>query len=211
MALMYLTHAFGDTLWDLPIPFVRQLDRKQAERVLRMADRGIHTPLTSSCGRLFDAVSSLLRIRDRNAFEGQAAIELEMAQGRSGNGSYPYGLRNEGDSWILETAPIIRGIVSDILAGLPKGLISRRFHQTLVLLFTEVCERLRTESGLNDVALSGGSFQNATLLRGLTRSLRAKGFSVYSHAQVPTNDGCLALGQAVCAGLRFAGIKGEYD
>jgi hydrogenase maturation protein HypF len=211
MGLMYLRHAFGDALWDLPIPFVRGIHRKQAELVLRMADGGIHTPFTSSCGRLFDAVSSLLRIRDRNAYEGQAAIELEMAQRRSGSGSYACELKREGDTWILGTASLIRGIVSDILSGVPRGLISRRFHQSLILLLTEVCERVREESGLGAVALSGGSFQNATLLRGLTRSLGERGFSVYSHALVPTNDGCLALGQAVSSGLRFAGMKGEYD
>jgi hydrogenase maturation protein HypF len=90
-------------------------------------------------------------------------------------------------------------------------VISRRFHNTLIGMFTEACMAIRDESGLDRVGLSGGSFQNATLLTGLTRSLTASGFTVYSHARIPANDGSLALGQAVCAGLRHADVMGEYE
>ena len=111
----------------------------------------------------------------------------------------------------METLPLVRGVVEDLQGGVRRGRISGRFHNTLIQMVSEVCIRLREQTGINRVAMSGGSFQNATLLTGLTRLLTSQGFSVYTHSLVPSNDGCLALGQAVCAGLRHAGEKGEYD
>ena len=175
-----------------------------------MARKRINSPLTSSCGRFFDAISSLLGLRQKIAYEGQAAVELDMCQNHREKGFYSWQTEKTGDQWILLTADIIRGVVEDIIAGVSRGIISRRFHNTLIRMFTELCVKIRDESGINEVALSGGSFQNITLLEGLTHSLNAREFSVYSHSLVPSNDGCLALGQAVCAGLRYAGIKGKY-
>ena len=109
------------------------------------------------------------------------------------------------------TTGIVRGIVEDIEKGEGRGVISRRFHNSLILMLNEICMKIREESGIEQVALSGGSFQNVTLLRGLARALTAEGFGVYSHALVPTNDGSLSLGQAVCAGLIYSGFKGEFE
>ncbi len=211
MALVYLHKAYGERLFDLPIPFVRDLDRQKALIILQMAQKRVNSPLTSSCGRLFDAVSSLLGVRHRIAYEGQAAIELEMSQSRRDRGRYPWVINKVGDQWIMVTDRIIRGIVADIQKGVGRGLISRRFHNTLIAMVKDACIRIRDESGIDQVALSGGAFQNVTLLRGLSRELTASALTVFSHAAVPTNDGSLALGQAVCAGLRYAGVTGQYD
>ena len=210
MALMYLHRAYQESLFDLPIPFVRSLEPHQARLVLQMAEKGVNSPLTSSCGRFFDAVSSLLGLRHTIAYEGQAAVELEMCQHRTEKGGYGWRRRSGDDCWVVETEEIVRGIVKDIIKGESKGVISRRFHNTLIRMFTDLCALVKDESGVDDIAFSGGAFQNKTLLTGLSRSLIARGFRVYSHAQVPTNDGSLALGQAVCAGLRYKGAKGAY-
>jgi hydrogenase maturation protein HypF len=211
MALVYLDQAFGEDFHDLPLPFVRNLDDREAGLVLKMIRKGINAPLTSSCGRLFDAVSALLGIRHRIAFEGQAAIELEMSQTGNEKGVYAWDIEKKGGLWVMQTPEIIKGIVADLIEGLGRGVISRRFHNTLIGLLTDACLRVRDESGINEIALSGGALQNATLLTGLTRSLRRKEFTVYSQAKVPSNDGGLSLGQAVCAGLRYAGWKGQFE
>ena len=211
MGLMYLFEAFGDDLFDLPIPFIRNLDLDDSTLVLTMAQKGLNSPLTSSCGRLFDAVSAILCIRNKNAYEGQAAMELEMAQAGRSTETYPFDISEEHQSgealWILDPRPTIRALVDDIIKGIEKGIISRKFHNTLIGLFTELCLRLRDHTGIDEVAMSGGCFQNATLLTGLSRSLKGHGFEVYTHRLVPANDGGLALGQALCAGMRRLGIR----
>jgi hydrogenase maturation protein HypF len=211
MALVYLDRVYGDDLFNLDIPYVRALDKEQAAILLQMARRGVNSPLTSSCGRLFDAVSALLGLRGKIAYEGQAAIELEMCQNHGEEGRYPWHIEKEGDLRVMHTTGIVTGVVDDIKKGIGKGAISGRFHNTVINMLLASCMMIRDETNIDQAVLSGGSFQNETLLTGLTRSLRAEGFSVLSHAQVPTNDGALALGQAVCAGLRHMGIKGRYE
>lgn len=211
MGLVYLHKVFGETLFDLPVRFVQDLDAEDAGVVLNMVERGVNTPLTSSCGRLFDAVAALLGLRCRNAYEGQAAVELEMCQISAGCEAYPWLCRRGEDGWILDAEPMIRALVSDLAEGKPKGFISRRFHLGMIEVLSRMCERVREQSGVASVAMSGGVFQNMTLLRGLTRRLKRKGFRVLAHAVVPSNDGCIALGQAVCAGLRTIGWNGAFD
>ena len=197
MALAYLYLAFGRDLLDLPIEFVRRLDRDRARRILTMIDRGVNCPATSSCGRLFDGIAALIGLRDRVSYEGQAAVELEMEMG-DGDGLYPVRI-DGGEPLIIRHDPIIRGVVSDLSAGLDRGTISRKFHNTLVRAFTEVCTKIRDTRGLDRVALSGGVFQNIFLLGALEKALLALGFEVYTHSRVPANDGGISLGQAVVA------------
>jgi hydrogenase maturation protein HypF len=210
MALSYLHKTYGDKLFDLPIKFVRDLKRKDANIVFQMITKGVNSPLTSSCGRLFDAVSSLICLRQKIAYEGQAAMELEMRQNLSEKGKYPWAIEEKKGHLILPTSDIIQSVVEDIKAGISSGIISRRFHNTLIDMFTGACIRLREASGIGHVAMSGGSFQNVTLLNGLSRSLASNGFKVFTQKLVPSNDGGLSLGQAVCAGLRYMGVKGEF-
>jgi len=211
MALIYLYQAYGEDLFNLSIPFARNLNQAEASIVLQMALKGVNSPLTSSCGRLFDAVSALLGLRSTIAYEGQAAVELEMAQTGKNGGVYPWCVTVEEGVWILDTAGIIRGIVKDIEKREGRGAIARRFHNTLIRMIEDVCLRTREQTGIEQVALSGGAFQNATLLTGVSRTLKNGGFSVYAHARVPANDGGLCLGQAVCAGLRHSGFEGAFE
>ena len=211
MGLVYLYHAYGEALFDLPIPFVQELDRETAAIILQMVQKGVNSPLTSSCGRLFDAVSALLGIRKEIAYEGQAAIELEMCRDPGEEGDYPFDIDAKGRKWIMETTPIIQGVVRDLIEGEAPDVISGRFHNTLIKMLHRICMTVRTESGIEQVVLSGGVFQNETLLSGLTKLLGADGFEILSHAQVPANDGGLSLGQAVIAGMLCAGHKGQFE
>jgi hydrogenase maturation protein HypF len=211
MALSYLHKSYGEALFDLPIDFLRRLDSHEVEVVLQMIRRKVNTVMTSSCGRLFDAAASLVGLRNRNAYEGQAPVELENCQDPHESNLYPWRFEEDKDRLILMTSDIIKGIVNDLEKGVNRGIISTRFHNSLIHMFTETCVRLREENGIDMVAMSGGAFQNATLLSGLTESLSKRGFRVLSHRLVPTNDGGLSLGQAVCAGLRSAGIIGRFD
>lgn len=210
MALSYLYEAFGHELFNLSIPFVQHLDHEEAGLILHMVQRGINSPLTSSCGRLFDGVASLIGLRDKIAHEGQAAVELEMCQSYTENGHYPYEINQDGAQWLMSGPHLIKRVVDDLCAGIGQDIISRRFHNTMIRMLTDVCTRVGKETGVDRIALSGGSFQNMTLLTGLTHRLRVEGFKVYSHTQVPTNDGGLSLGQAVCGGLTYSGIKGIF-
>ena len=211
MGLIYLSHAYGEELLDLPIPFVQDLDLEKASIILQMAEKGVHSPLTSSCGRLFDAISALIGIRKEIAYEGQAAIELEMCRDSNEKGAYPFDIDTRADEWVMETTPIIRGVVGDLLEGETPGLISRRFHNTMVQMLHQICIAIRTETHIEQVALSGGTFQNETLLSGLTQVLTADGFNVLSHALVPPNDGGLSLGQAIISGMICAGHQGQFE
>jgi hydrogenase maturation protein HypF len=201
MALSHLTQAWGEGLTGLRLPILDKLSPEQIRIVCRMAARGINAPLTSSLGRLFDAVAALCGIKREAAFEGQAAMELEMAAERTDR-CYPFGWDQGGDC-VIHTEGIIRGVVHDLIGGLAVPEISGRFHATLVRLFTDLCAQLARQTGTRTVALSGGVFQNRLLLEGLSRSLEAAGLTVLSHRQVPTNDGGIALGQAAVAAARF--------
>ena len=198
MAVSYLQDTYGPAFIDLELPILDSLDRDKLTVISKMISRGINAPLTSSLGRLFDGVAAICGIRKRVNFEGQAAMELEMLSDESITNDYDY--RWEKDRLrLIPPGPIIRGVVSDIQNHVPMAEISAKFHQTLINLFSAVCDDISREYGLKRVVLSGGCFQNATLLSGMIRALRAKNLKVYSHQQVPTNDGGVSLGQAVVA------------
>jgi hydrogenase maturation protein HypF len=164
-------------------------------RVVRqMIATGFHTIETSSCGRLFDAVASIIGLRQEITFEGQAAIELETIASRAEERLYPH------DD--LDFRPTIEAIVADVQAGLPQATIAAKFHNTVADAIAMVCRRMRAETGLTRVCLSGGTFQNQFLLRRTLPLLRSAGFEVFLHAQVPPNDGGIALGQAMIAAAK---------
>lgn len=168
--------------------------------VLSRQVRGqLNSPLTSSFGRLFDAVSALLGLRHVISYEGQAAIELEMAADPREEGAYPFPLVERDGVPVLDHRPLIRAVLADRRAGLDIPTVSGRFHNAVAGAIVEACLRLRSESGLDRVVLSGGVFQNLLLLARTTAGLRARGFAVFTHHQVPCNDGGLSLGQAMVA------------
>lgn len=198
MALAYLNHTFGPSLWDVDLPLMRRVDRTQAQMVVRIGVQGLNAPLTSSMGRLFDAVAAILGLRLDAAFEGQAAMELEMIADPDEQERYDF-TWDAADPKQVAVAPIVAGVVEDLQRGLPAFIISAKFHNTIVDGFSMLCQALRQENRINQVVLSGGCFQNRLLLEGLRNHLRTNGFEVFCHRQVPTNDGGIALGQALIA------------
>jgi len=201
MALSYLRAAFGDDLWNLNLPLFKELETGNIKIILEMIKKNINSPQTSSLGRLFDGVAAMIGLRTHVAFEGQAAMELEMVADQTVNEYYEYEWRQDDRIKIL-TQPIIRGIAGDMVSGVKLPIISARFHHTLIRLFSDLCGKLRRSHDLNRVVLSGGVFQNSILLTGLHQSLEEKNFEVFTHKLVPTNDGGISLGQAVVAGAK---------
>ena len=205
MAISYLYQAFGNGFRDLDLPFMAAVDPKQADILVAMMQQALNAPLTSSMGRLFDGIAALIGLRSSVAFEGQAAMELEMIAASEAASPYDFGWHASDEGLRIPTAPIIQGVVTDIRHGQSNAHISRRFHTTLVHLFTDLCSHLRRQTDLDRVVLSGGTFQNAILLEELSRSLAKSGFAVYTHRLVPPNDGGISLGQAVAAGALLTG------
>jgi len=203
MAVSYLQDAFGAGLWGLNLPVLREAGPDKVQLMLEMAVKRLNSPLTSSLGRLFDGVAAIAGLRSRVTYEGQAAMELEMAAAEETESVYDYAWE-EGAPCRILPAPIIRGVAADVGKGLGVPAISAKFHNTLVRMFSDLCESIRRQCGLGRVVLSGGVFQNARLLTGLIPALAARGFEVYSHRQVPANDGGIALGQALIAAESIA-------
>jgi hydrogenase maturation protein HypF len=198
MAIGYLHDAFGDSLRDLELPMLRQIESVKLKIIVEMIQKRVNCPQTSSLGRLFDGVAAIVGIRSRVNFEGQAAMELEMLASDDAASIYDFEWRS-GDCIQILPAPIIRGVVEDVQNGLSTAQISSKFHKTLIALFAEICADVRRQRDLNRVVLSGGCFQNCILLNGMIHELACRDFTVYAHQRVPTNDGGIALGQAIVA------------
>ncbi len=171
--------------------------------LLQMMQRTLNSPLTSSCGRLFDAVAAMLGLRGEITYEAQAAIELEMLTDEHEPGWWPEALP-ASFSDALEVRAIIRRIVEEMEQGTPREKIAMRFHRTLAELFVRSAVAAREASGCERVGLSGGVFQNTLLFELMLDRLRAEKFEVLTHRQVPANDGGIALGQIAIATARLA-------
>jgi hydrogenase maturation protein HypF len=202
MAVSYLYDAFGEDLWNLNLPLLQTIDAKKLKVIIEMIVKRVNSPNTSSLGRLFDGVAAIVGLRNYVAFEGQAAMELEMTADEAVDAVYDYEWR-AGDIIKISPRPIIREVVKDMHQGVDPSVISARFHRTLIRLFTELCQVIRKDTALNRVVLSGGVFQNSLLLTGLIPALEKQRFEVFTHALVPTNDGGICLGQAVVAAASF--------
>lgn len=201
MAIAYLHDFCGEALFDLPLPFLGSLEEREKKLFLAMIERRINTPLSSSCGRLFDAVAALVGQRDTISYEGQAAIELEALAEQSGPaGEYPYAILSEQETMVVDFRLTIGAILRDIEEGEAVTVMARRFHDTLAAATVDGCAAIGRESGVERVALSGGVFQNKLLTERIHELLTRRGFKVFTHRLVPPNDGGLALGQAVIAG-----------
>jgi hydrogenase maturation protein HypF len=213
MAVSYLAHHFGREFLKLDIRFVRQLNRPKLDLLLRMMEQGVNSPLTSSCGRLFDAVAALIGLRQQVNYEAQAAIELEMAMASLEMASseedtaYPMKLVPDpgagNDRWIISTRPLFEALLDDLGRILPVAAISRRFHNGLVEGFVKLATLLRKKTALSRVCLSGGTFHNVYLSERLEARLSEAGFEVFTQKEVPSGDGGLSLGQAVVAAAKM--------
>ncbi len=204
MAVSYLIHYFGRDFLNFDIPFVRQLEKRPTELLIRMLERSLNAPLTSSCGRLFDAVAALAGIRTQVNYEAQAAIELEMAMHEIDDQSaYAMEIQQRGPCSVIVTRPMFRALIDDVHRATPVSLISRRFHNGLIAVFVQLANSIRERTSLDRVCLSGGTFHNVYLLDELTSKLAGMGFQVFTHSEVPAGDGGLSLGQALVAAHRF--------
>jgi hydrogenase maturation protein HypF len=200
MAVSYLGHHFGRSFLNWQIPFVQHLDRHKTEVVLQMIRNRVNSPLTSSCGRLFDAVSALAGVRQQVNYEAQAAIELEMAiSGTRAEPAYPLDLILNDRPWVISTRRMFEAMIRDIESGKTMSTISQRFHDGLIEVLVRAANLIRQRTWLEQVCLSGGTFQNSYLVESLSTRLEAEGFEVFTQNEVPAGDGGLSLGQIVVA------------
>jgi hydrogenase maturation protein HypF len=191
---------------------VGQVTEVEIEIIKRQIEKKINSPLNSSMGRLFDAISALLGIRGEIDYEGQAAVEMEMAAYSSVIGrrvsdeaishaqeNYPYHIVEDEGVRIVHLQGLFSAVIEDLHRGISKGRISVKFHNTVARMINEMCHLIADETGISQVALSGGVFQNRLLLRKTVSLLESSSFQVFTHRQVPCNDGGISLGQAVIA------------
>ncbi|PKM81916.1 MAG: carbamoyltransferase HypF [Firmicutes bacterium HGW-Firmicutes-14] len=205
MAAGYLYSQFGsDWRKQKEAPFLSQKNGMLLDALEQVMEKWINCPPTSSMGRFFDAVASIIGIRQEVNYDGQAAIEMEQVALKAEEKvdiTYNYVIK-EGGPWEIDTEPVIMEILNDLKRGKGPGYAAYRFHHTVKEIITAVCLRAREKYRENRVALSGGVFQNMLLLDLVHRDLEKNGFQVYVHSIVPANDGGISLGQAVIANER---------
>ncbi|HWQ58933.1 MAG TPA: carbamoyltransferase HypF, partial [Clostridia bacterium] len=180
-------------------------NRREAEILLRARDAGVNAPLSTSMGRLFDAIASLAGVRQTTSYEGQAAVELEQAADGQAEGSYRFDILDEGGMLVFDWRALVADAARDARKGVGAGTISARFHRACVALVRDAAVLLRKKTGCGIAALSGGCFMNEILFEGCFAALEAEGFRVYSNKAVPVNDGGISYGQAAIAAELYGG------
>jgi hydrogenase maturation protein HypF len=197
-----LIATYGNSVPAQKIPLLEKLDARVTERITEMILKRINAPLTSSCGRLFDAVSAILGICMETTYEAQAAIQLEMVADERETGFYRNSLLRLNSKGDLDWRNLISEVVEDLGERTPVSMISARFHRTLAEVFVHSAVSARVDLGINKVGLSGGVFQNCYFLGYLSSRLSQEGFEVLTHSEIPANDGGIAVGQiAVTAAM----------
>ena len=202
MALGYLYHLFGNdtAIRGLPLAHIPENERKI---IRQQIEKGINCPLTSSAGRLFDAVAAITGVCAEASYEAQAAIELEMIAAQPVNSCvekiYPFTIEKQSDTYTIRLGDLFESVIGDVQIKRPVPLISLMLHNTMAEIAKEMCLKVSREIGLRQVVLSGGVFQNRLLLKLTSHKLKENGFNVLTHHQVPCNDGGISLGQAVNA------------
>jgi hydrogenase maturation protein HypF len=206
---MALSYIFAETCAreDLFGPYVQGLymryGRSAVETVRGLMQTRVNAPLTSSCGRLFDAMSALLNVCDQNDYEGQAAIELESLANAAqyvpcgDSVIYPCGILDDRMPMTIKTRDILLAAYQDYRGGRAREIVAARFHHAVARMILSVCEKASCTTGIKTICLGGGVFQNALLLRLVESLLNAGGFRVFFPQQLPANDGGISLGQAV--------------
>ena len=199
-----MTSLIGEPSLYAGLPFAQALDQCELDVIAQQVKKNINCPETSSFGRLFDAVSALLGIRTVIEYDAQAAIELEMIAYRQRADSvvYPFSVPEQGGVRQIRIGDMLQAILRDIRNNITPSRISARFHNTVARMIFSECSYLSGQTGIRQVVLSGGVFQNRMLLRKTISLLQAGAFQVVTHHQVPCNDGGISLGQAmigVCA------------
>jgi hydrogenase maturation protein HypF len=186
---------------DVKLPLLKYLKPGELDTIKSQIEKSLNAPLTSSTGRFFDAVAALIGVRGIIQYEAQAAIELEVLarQAERETGIYPFSIVEKNSTNIIKIHDLLAEIVHDLQSGVSEALIAVKFHNTIAHMIVEICRKISKITGLKEVALSGGVLQNRLLLVKSLSLLESAGFKVYTHHQVPCNDGGISLGQAVIA------------
>ena len=200
MAVAFLWHYFGD---EQPFPsgFVQRIGEAKIQMLLKMMKKGINTPYTSSAGRLFDAVASLLGVCDVSTHQAEAPVKLEQLASDEHQSRYSVLIEEE----VISMRPVLKGILEDLNAGVPAGDLSSRFHNTLSWLLLEKAKLYRLQTGVEKVVISGGCFQNKRLTEQLQRMFAKEGIPLYVPGRIPCNDGGIAVGQLAIAASLYEG------
>ncbi|MEN6351508.1 MAG: hypothetical protein ABFD08_19210 [Syntrophomonas sp.] len=197
MAFVYLMEQYGDQAVEMSEQLLPALGEQERDIIWYRWQKDLPEIKTSSCGRLFDAVASLLGVSNVNKYEGQAAVELESLADPRIKTRYDFTLTKSGQQWIMDVMPMWNELLGDLKKGVGVGSISQKFHLTLSEMFVQCLCRVRDECGLNRVVISGGVFHNQILFFQLMNDLTSHGFTVYQHQLVPPGDGGISLGQAI--------------
>lgn len=183
--------------------YLARLDGNQVKIILKQIEKNVNSPLASSMGRLFDAVASIINIRDSVNYEGQAAMELESVIIPTDE-FYTYDIEVEGNTFCINVDKTLEEIYRDFIKGVSQGIISAKFHNTVIKFSVDMAKRIREIHLINKIVLSGGCFQNRYLLEGLNINLQEQGFQTYIPSKIPINDGGISLGQAAIASAYFS-------
>ena len=194
IAISYLYDIFKE---DYAAYVPKHLQEKKHQIITEIIKKDINSPKASSIGRLFDAVAALLGFDAKITFQGEAAIDLENLCCRDDQSFYQYNISLEDGIYIIDCKPLIKSVVIEVIDGIDKELIARRFHNTIIKFTIELCEILRKEYNLSSVVLSGGVFQNEILLINVYKELIKRDFKVYIHEQIPANDEGISIGQMI--------------
>ncbi|MDB9460061.1 carbamoyltransferase HypF, partial [Dolichospermum circinale CS-545/17] len=201
-------HEIQEEYRDLEI--IKFLEHKNPKLLNQIIEKGINSPLTSSVGRLFDAVAAAIGIcPEQCSYEGQAAIEMEaiadtnILNNNKETLNYSFKLQKSANIYYIDTSPTWREILNDIKQYISSSEIAAKFHKSLAVAIGTIVKRLRQEHQFNQVALTGGVFQNQILLQQVKMRLEKLEINVLNHSIVPTNDGGLSLGQSVIAAAKY--------
>ncbi|MFH1782988.1 MAG: hypothetical protein ABH848_05170 [Candidatus Omnitrophota bacterium] len=213
MAFSYLYDSYGPKAKDMKLSFLSKVNKTTLDVLIQAIDKNINSPLTSSMGRLFDAVSSLTGICINAKLDAEPAIALEKKmdeatscktqdtrhKSQATGKTYKFDIKKEKDSYAISADNIIKNIVSDVKRKVRPGVISFKFHEAVVVMIKDMCKILRKRYRINKIVLSGGVFQNNFLKEKAPVLLKKEGFKVYLHKDVPTHDGGISVGQvALC-------------
>jgi hydrogenase maturation protein HypF len=194
--------------WEPDLAPFQAAEGQERTILAQQLEKRLNAPDTSSMGRLFDAVASLAGVLQVVTYEAQAAIRLEHQVDPDETGSYPFEIASSGSNGprLIDPAPALRAILHALRDGVPVPAVAARFHNGVADMIVEACQLARQSTGIKAVALSGGVFQNSTLLLKTVPRLEEAGFTVFTHELVPPNDGGIALGQAAIAAyiVRYA-------
>jgi hydrogenase maturation protein HypF len=200
IAVSYLISLLGDDSLTGKLPFLEKVDPAELGLIKRQVRSGINSSLTSSMGRLFDAVSALIGVRDVIDYEAQAAVELEMKAYESGSidkKCYPYSISEQDGMLSIHLRDLFLSVVEDLYRGATQSTIAAIFHNTVAGIVRDMCHMIAKKTKITHVALSGGTFQNRLLLKKVVPLLESSGLTVLTHRQIPCNDGGISVGQAV--------------